>query len=279
MQFIPISEGTSPYAKLYVAGLQGGNRRLLVFAHDYVPFAAWSPDGSRLYYETLNASSPSVDFTFWSTATDASGAEVLTRGLSFLWGPSGSYAVLRGGLNTNTGTGGPLIFVDASGRERVISTARAGPVAISPSGELIVYATSDAQAPYGSLLHVARTDGSGDVGIAYNASDAAFSPGGRRLAFVTHSLDPSTSDRLVVADARASNPRVVVRPTASYMRLEAPHWSPNGRRIVFIRQSGSNRTVEIVGADGRGRHAVSPHSAGGIWWAPDGRRIYFDTFG
>ena len=53
-----------------------------------------------------------------------------------------------------------------------------------------------------------------------------------------------------------------------------PRWSPDGRRLLYT----TNTAVFVVGADGRGSHAVTPRGIteiSGADWAPDGARIVY----
>jgi Tol biopolymer transport system component len=54
-------------------------------------------------------------------------------------------------------------------------------------------------------------------------------------------------------------------------------WSPNGRRLAFVRQEGNATAVFTVGATGRGIRRVSPRSMIAVQpaWSPNGTRIAF----
>jgi TolB protein len=70
-----------------------------------------------------------------------------------------------------------------------------------------------------------------------------------------------------------------------------PQWSPDARRIVFVRKNVTARpaggqAVFVVNADGSGLHRITPwqlHAGDGPVWSPDGKRVLFasnesDTF-
>ena len=56
----------------------------------------------------------------------------------------------------------------------------------------------------------------------------------------------------------------------------APVWSPNGRRIAFLRGS-SRYQLYVMNADGSGQRQLAPSTAAEFDpdWSPDGRRIAF----
>lgn len=64
-----------------------------------------------------------------------------------------------------------------------------------------------------------------------------------------------------------------------------PRWSPDGRRIAFVRRDGTKRSVIVASADGTGQLRVASGAddlfgvvwkATGVAWAPDSRSLAFD---
>jgi dipeptidyl aminopeptidase/acylaminoacyl peptidase len=76
--------------------------------------------------------------------------------------------------------------------------------------------------------------------------------------------------QLVVASLRGGAPNVI---TASEKDISDPQWSPDGRRIAYVRGD----EIRIVDVDGTRDVLVSSHPAGVSMprWSPDGRRIAF----
>jgi DNA-binding winged helix-turn-helix (wHTH) protein/Tol biopolymer transport system component len=62
---------------------------------------------------------------------------------------------------------------------------------------------------------------------------------------------------------------------ASY--LEAPRWSPDGRRIAFMATIGLSPAIYVVGADGSGLRRLTARSIwmGGPEWTPDGAGLIY----
>jgi dipeptidyl aminopeptidase/acylaminoacyl peptidase len=249
---------------LYLADVRGQPERLLVPAtSSFVQSARWSPDGRRFVFPTLDGGACG-SLTFWSA--DSSGGDVrrLGSGQLFAWGPGhDSFAIERG---CSQGPSGPLVFTDASGREHVVATGWHGGLAVSPAGDRVAYETYGATS---TVLHVARTDGSGEITSIRGASSASWSPDGRRLAF--------TYGRAQGAIGVASAAGRRVGKIVAGRNLRAPAWSPDGRRIAYVR---GYRALETVTPTGRARRRLArARPLLSFWWSADGRRIYYDGLG
>lgn len=108
------------------------------------------------------------------------------------------------------------------------------------------------------------------TGIAYNLTRApaadhspSWSPDGRQLAF--HSNRSSDTDIYVMS----SSGRDVLRITDSG-RDWRPRWSPNGKRILFIRGFDEIYTMNADGSD-----AQYITNGFGPEWSPDGKQLVF----
>ena len=102
--------------------------------------------------------------------------------------------------------------------------------------------------------------------------DVAWSPDGRRLAFV-RSGGEAAPPNLWIMNADGSNAAIV--PGAQ--GLESPDWSPDGQQLAGALQSGFE--LAVVHADGTGMHGL-PGSSGITnlerpSWSPDGSSLLF----
>src|SRR4029450_7144841 len=68
--------------------------------------------------------------------------------------------------------------------------------------------------------------------------------------------------------------------SAQIPRSSQPDWSPNGRRIAFVRRNGRQSDIWVMNRDGSGKRRLTPteypseHSPD---WSPDGRKIAFTS--
>ena len=106
-----------------------------------------------------------------------------------------------------------------------------------------------------------------------------FSPDGAEIAFATESVGTTPSSRgsnseLWVADVQTGDTRLVFEGDAVQ-----PHWSPNGSRISYWMQTGGQRDIWTIPADGGEPIAVTS-DAPLDWspvWSPDGNYVYFSS--
>lgn len=122
--------------------------------------------------------------------------------------------------------------------------------------------------------------------LGANASDAAISHRGNRLAFVNFSFRNSISRIAALDRQRMKTPNTSVadeRATSfisSTRNQSSPQFSPDGKRIVFM--SNRSGSWEIWVCDSNGQSAVQLTSFGGPYvtnptWSPDGERLAFDS--
>jgi TolB protein len=113
------------------------------------------------------------------------------------------------------------------------------------------------------------------------ASDAAWSPDGRHIAFSASSGPTANIDIYVMAADGAGRRRL----TSSIEADSDPTWSPDGDSIAFERDRGCEaegcgaEEVWVMRADGTGQKRLTRGSTldGDPAWSPDGRRIAFTS--
>jgi TolB protein len=135
----------------------------------------------------------------------------------------------------------------------------------------------------GNDLYVSGADGNDQRRLAQSASSPAWSPDGRKIAFV-HGT--GTASDVYVIDGDGSGLRRVTRTATSD---EAPVWSPNGRQIALARKIpfagiggkpgvGGNFEIFVMNADGSGQRRLTHEAARDYApaWSADGRWIAFE---
>jgi eukaryotic-like serine/threonine-protein kinase len=149
-----------------------------------------------------------------------------------------------------------------------------GGAAFSPDGSLITFHESD---DVGGVF-VAGATGESVRRITDIGFDPAWSPDGKQIAFGTEEIvDPASrlgDSTLYIVDAAGGALRKVVDGDGVQ-----PSWSPSGQRIVYWSNTGGQRDIYTVAADGGPRVAVTQDAALD-WspiWSPDGRFIYYSS--
>jgi len=209
------------------------------------------------------------------TGPEAASPGGLPAGATALGGPAGGPSSPRLARGTN-GVGG--------------SAAGSAVPAVSPFQRL-VFARSGANS--GSLdsadIEVANADGSGLHSVtghsAFQNLQPAWSPDGRQIAF---SSDRDNTDRaththfeVYVMNADGSGVRRMTFSNTQGNGASSPHWSPDGRRILFADDLPSgNSALYVMDSDGSHLALLTSGAdvAAGVQevfpaWAPDGTRI------
>ena len=108
--------------------------------------------------------------------------------------------------------------------------------------------------------------------ITRDGHGPAWSPDGRRIAFVGSVGRGRHNPEIYVVNADGSGQRSLTRNTRGDTN---PVWSPDGRRIAFV----SNWQVWVMNADGSGQRSLTrTNGARNVApsWSPDGQRIAFE---
>ena len=140
-------------------------------------------------------------------------------------------------------------------------------------------------------VYTVRADGTGLRMIGSGSVDRSYpaiSPDRTRIAFIRtfgHLRPNRPPDHVAIytIGIDGSGERRVTLPKAKTAEDVDPQWSPDGRRIVFVRMNGTARprhgqAIFVVNADGTGLHRVTPwqlRAGDGPDWSPDGKEILF----
>jgi TolB protein len=166
---------------------------------------------------------------------------------------------------------------------------------VAPNGRLVAFQRCGVTCG----IFTVRADGSGlrrvDHGctgrsLPPKCSDngyPAISPNGRQIAF-SHAFGRIRNDQIDHAGIYrmrldGSHLRRVTLPARRTAEDGEPQWSPNGKRIVFVRHNvtakpAGAQAVYVVNSHGSGLRRVTPYrlkAGDGPDWSPDGTRILF----
>ena len=120
------------------------------------------------------------------------------------------------------------------------------------------------------------------LGVGESVFDLALSGQGNRLAFAQMSVDLNIySVGLTGPSAGRKAAGLPVNTISSTRMEEAPQFSPDGRRVLFISNRTGDFNLWVCDADGKNPAQLT--DIGGLdvsWpsWSPDGRFVAFDAF-
>jgi Tol biopolymer transport system component len=245
----------------------------------------WSPDGRRIAVVSRRDGK-----ALYVMNADGSGLRIVARGAWFAtpaWSPDGRRIAFQG-------QSGALYVVNADGSGQRALARWGNAPAWSPDGRRIAFVIT-------TRLYVANADGSGRRTLARvegsgDNNSLAWSPDGQKLLFVKgFGAAPlcATCSRLYVLNADGSGLRDLTRnlggsvpgagpPSPANQRGPAsdPVWSPDGRKIAFVRLN-TRHGVYVINADGSAVRNLTPRPRGAAYaapaWSPDGRKITFTS--
>jgi len=259
---------------------------------------AWSPDGTRIAFDTPGARGQEIAVLDLRTRR----VRRIGDGSSPDWSPDGRRLVAVDSRNYDD-----LVTMNADGSHRKrLRLTRAGIAdetrpAWSPDGRRIAFVANG--------LYIVGRNGTGLRRIRREGTGgrASWSPNGRRIAFdcftrrfetCTVGVDgsrlrglsrngrhPSWSSRNLITTTleEPAGGVLVVRPDGRLVRhlkgaLSSPDWSPDGSRLVIASEVATN--TRLYATDPAGRSLARLTSRRGTLdrapvWSPDGTRIVF----
>lgn len=234
---------------------------------------AWSPDGRRIVYSNSNGGLHVID-------ADGSNARPLGESAfgRVTWAPDGKRIAFAA-----FGTTGTRVYTRtlAGVKAKVLATGVPSPVhpAWSPRGTSIAFMSASIDHAH---IYTVRPDGSGRRRLT-NGREESFplwSPDGALLMYQPYICRSGTCGYGIA----------VMRPDGTRQRLLAhvasspgagglhAAWSPDGRRIAFLRLGraiGSDILVVDVDGGPMRRVATDSRSSSVPAWSPDSRRIAY----
>jgi Tol biopolymer transport system component len=272
--------------EIYVVSADGSGQRRVTPRDVSVHTPAWSPDGRRIAFEGVRAGTTGVyavnadgSLSMRDPAIWVATASLARNGHAPAWSPDGRTVAFF--------SGSKIYLMNADGSEHRPLTKPLGgrkrSLAWSPDGRKLAFLSLSRPCDFCFGLYVVNSDGSGLRNLtskleagrgpgAGPASDPAWSPDGRKLAFVR--LNAALGEPIHVVNADGSGLRRLTRNAANDAD---PTWSPNGRKLAFVSERDGNSEVYVMNANGSGQRSLTRNPAfdADPAWSPDGRKIAF----
>jgi TolB protein len=239
------------FAQVWVADSDLSHARQLTDDHATSGWPVWSPDGSRIAFDSDSTdpdhdNDPFINDIF-TIRPDGTGLRKLTdsvgyAGGSAAWSPDGRLIVFEADRGDYPAQAGIYVMNsrDGSNMRRVTSLAPGidwdGSPKFSPDGKRILFTRYSAQ---GAAVHTMRLDGSGLRRLTpweLNANDADWSPDGTRIVFEAYPDSfPRGSAWVVGANGRGL---ANLTPTPTMEGIldgySDPVYSPDGKQILLL---------------------------------------------
>lgn len=261
-------------AEIYLMNPDGTNVRRLTNNADGDAFAALSPDGKKIVFESNRNRGPmdplNVGMLFVMD-TDGSEPSALTHGSSATWSPDGKKIAFHASAS---GTGLPI---------------KGDPGAATSDSDIFVLNVDDCIA---AITAANQDPTKGDCrglapGLVKNVTnspmaiddDPDWSSDGTKIAHTSHS-NTDNANNSVTAEIYVINADGTGSPARLTFNTEeerAPDWSPDGTRLSYACRKGTNGTFElcVMNADGSGQVRLTTNTVQDLTnsWSPDGTKI------
>ncbi len=234
---------------IYVINPDGTNRVRLLSTpvNEWSP--AWSPDGSRIVFESGGHGSLYDLYTMNADGTDVvrlTFTEEDEMGPS--WSPDGGMIIFC--TNRDGDPDNYEIYTmnaDGTNQTRLTNTPEFSDIdcSWSPNGEKILFSSGGGDNNFD--LYTMNTDGTNVVRLTDNPTSddmASWSPDGSKIVF--ESAEPGDCE-IYTMNADGTNQTPL---TSDPARDYEPGWSPDGSKIVFVSTRDGNQELYTMNADG-----------------------------
>lgn len=257
---------------------------------------AWSPDGTRLLFGRVSATSDTspIDAELVIVPVDRSGTTGTPTVIALdgfdvitghdvhpcgIWAPDGRWVALAGDgevwvVDTQTGAIRRLPDLrpsDLEWRPGTDELAIAGDMGPSRAARTLSTPVSVYSVATGELRHLGSVE----------AAHITWSPDGATLAYTGGETDPPD---LWLVDGDGANERLLFAEAGGNLHGIGPVWSPTGDRIAYQRLAGGGERHEVVLVDVADKSETvieAPEADGKLWypftvsWSPEGTTLLY----
>jgi TolB protein len=240
------SDRDEPRVKeIYTMDFDGDNQRRITSSRTLSLAPDWSPDGSKLVYQSYERDTPGL-WLIGKDGADKRPIPVPTQlNASPSFSPDGRTIAFCGSVRGNTEIF--TVHTDGSSLRRLTENAAIDSTPRwSPNGREIAFTSNRQGTPQ---IFIMDLEGANvrRVTLAGNWNDeAAFSPDGGRLAFACRN---EGDFQICVMDLLSGR---TVQISSGPGAHEGPTWSPDGSKIAWEVQRGSSTQIAVGNADGSG---------------------------
>ena len=239
------------FAQVWVADSDLSHARQLTDFRATSGWSAWSPDGSRIAFDS-DVTDPDHDNDpfindIFTIRPDGTGLRKLTDSIGYAggsaaWSPDGRLIVFEADRGDYPAQAGIYVMNsrDGSNVRRITSLAPGidwdGAPKFSPDGKRILFTRYSAK---GAAVHTMRLDGSGLRRLTpweLNANDADWSPDGTRIVFEAYPDDYPRGSAWVVGANGKGLKNLTPTPTLEGVLdgYSDPVYSPDGKQILLL---------------------------------------------
>jgi TolB protein len=265
--------------EIYLMAPDGTNQRRVTDHPGGDAFAALSPDGKKIVFDSNRNRAPTEPLNtsdLFVMNTDGSEQTPLTRGSSASWSPDSKWIAFHASAS---GTGTPI---------------RTDPGSATTDSDIFVANLDDLLAGVEPARNLTRGWTEPDGQRSRIADDADWSPDGQRIAFTAHDADDnppvppflSNSAEIYALDPAGTGPPQRLTFTSvpgdglPDEEERSPAWSADGTRIVYSCRIGGDAAdfeLCVIDPDGTHRVQLTNNAVPDLTptFSPDGERIVF----